>query len=688
MPQKKINPFLRTIFIVLIIMTFSACSKKTITLQFKTIPPLPNDHYTEFQAGIAMTDITPPPGLPLAGYSTLSADGIGFRTRLKARAFYFKPVDEKPVAIVQCDLLSGSRILHHSVSEKIASQTDISSSGLVIYGSHTHTGPGNYFASHFYNSNASNRSGFDYQLFRFLSIQIADAIIKAYKNKRPAKLATGVTTVHKATRNRSLPAYLNNQNIKNKDNMNIYTAVNPTLYMIRVDLLSKEGKYYPCGAISFFSIHPNIKPQLLNNLYSGDIIAYIERNLENHIQSTFHPFERPIHAVINMTHGDNNPNLPKNENFVSARHLGEQISQKVITLFTDLSQSLKAEIPIFFRSKDIDVLKQNKVNDVTICSQPVIGCSVLGGAKGKGSFLQHIPPFSPGWPKKWFTGSCQGTKQKVLGPFHSFLFQKHHYPHHLMGQIIQIDNLMLLPLPFEITFESGNRMADHMRTMCQKNNKSEIQYVLPTSCANGYWGYVVTRDEYQLQYYEGGHTLYGPNTRKYVSEVHGNLLKDLIASGSGGHMADIHEYQLKSKSFYPKPQQINAYRKICMSPTFVHDNLESYWSFQWLDLPPLEMDFHLPLIQIHCKKMEDSGWSVLNMKGILVDDYGFDIAVFLIDNKADANASMYETRWYQTKLNPNWLYRFVVLPRKQMKALHSSVFTGESKRDEKTIYEQ
>ncbi|MBF0450651.1 MAG: neutral/alkaline non-lysosomal ceramidase N-terminal domain-containing protein [Candidatus Magnetomorum sp.] len=669
---------LKKALFLFIIVLLCACSKTNITLQFQSTLPQPGQPNTCFYAGIAMTDITPPPGLPLAGYSTLSSDSKGFRTRLKARAFYFKPADGKPVVIVQCDLLSGSRILHHSVSEKIAHRTDVDASGLVIYGSHTHTGPGNYFSSRFYNSFASNRSGFDHQLYQFLSTQIATAIIKAYENRRPAQLSTGVTSVYHATRNRSLPAYLNNKTITATQKMDRLDAVNPLLYMIRVDIQSEKGTYEPSGAISFFSIHPNARPQHLDNLYSGDIIAYMERDLENAILKKYHPAQLPIHAVINMTHGDNNPNLPENtpENFQTARILGHTIGKKVIELFEQLSQSLKTDVQILFRAEDIDVLQQNQINGVRICEQPVIGCSVLGGAKGKGSFLQHIPPFAPGWPKKWFTGSCQETKQKVLGPFHPLFFPKHHYPHHLLAQVIQIDDVMLLPVPFEIGYEAGKRMAQHVDALSHKMKKTHIKHVIPTACANGYWGYVVTGEEYALQYYEGGHTLYGPNTRKYLSEIHGNLLKALIASGSGGALMTSCQYEMKSTSFYPDNKKYQGKRKEYRSPIFMNDPQESYWSFQWIDLHPSQIDFHLPLIHMS-HKQENTDWKALEINGISVNDNGYDMAVIWLDTDSDSFGATYEARWYHPKTQSKELYRFVVSPRNTMDTFYSSVFTGE-----------
>ena len=64
-------------------------------------------------AGAAEVDITPPPGLPKAGYSANATDGVGFRTRLRARVLHLR-AGVASLAIVHCDLLGGSSLLQHA----------------------------------------------------------------------------------------------------------------------------------------------------------------------------------------------------------------------------------------------------------------------------------------------------------------------------------------------------------------------------------------------------------------------------------------------------------------------------------------------------------------------------------------------------------------------------------------------
>jgi len=97
--------------------------QENIQLQFSRKTPLPSISYSTLVAGAAREDITPPPGMPLAGYSIWANNSKGFRTRLYARAVYLKDSQGTSVAVVQCDLLSGSLLLNRRVAELIADKT-------------------------------------------------------------------------------------------------------------------------------------------------------------------------------------------------------------------------------------------------------------------------------------------------------------------------------------------------------------------------------------------------------------------------------------------------------------------------------------------------------------------------------------------------------------------------------------
>jgi neutral ceramidase len=111
----------------------------------------PKQVKNQLLGGIAIVDITPPPTMPLAGYSMNANSANGFRHKLKARIFVLTNKKNHTIVLVQMDLLSGSKLLHHKVAEIISQKYPIRFSDIALFGTHTHAGPGNYYESNFYN---------------------------------------------------------------------------------------------------------------------------------------------------------------------------------------------------------------------------------------------------------------------------------------------------------------------------------------------------------------------------------------------------------------------------------------------------------------------------------------------------------------------------------------------------------
>ena len=61
---------------------------KTLHYAYQTLNPQIKNETSVLIAGSAVRDITPPAGMPKAGYSSNAHSGKGFRTRLKVRVFY------------------------------------------------------------------------------------------------------------------------------------------------------------------------------------------------------------------------------------------------------------------------------------------------------------------------------------------------------------------------------------------------------------------------------------------------------------------------------------------------------------------------------------------------------------------------------------------------------------------------
>ena len=79
-------------------------------------------------------------------------------------------------------------------------------------------------------------------------------------------------------------------------------------------------------------------------------------------------------------------------------------------------------------------------------------------------------------------------------------------PQVLPLQIFIIGNLAIVGIPSEITTIAGARLRKTIAEVLEERGVSEV---LLSPYANSYAGYITTYEEYRLQLYEGGHTLFG-----------------------------------------------------------------------------------------------------------------------------------------------------------------------------------
>jgi hypothetical protein len=136
---------MRLAFMAMLSLWLSACQAPSAHYQFANARPQPLSAQATNLLGAAVeADITPPPGLPKAGFATWAEYGDGFRTRLKARVFYLRRKGGEPLVLVQTDLLAGPKIMHVALSQRLAAVSEIALQNLVITANHTHAAPGQH----------------------------------------------------------------------------------------------------------------------------------------------------------------------------------------------------------------------------------------------------------------------------------------------------------------------------------------------------------------------------------------------------------------------------------------------------------------------------------------------------------------------------------------------------------------
>lgn len=641
-------------------------------------------------AGVTHVDITPPPGMPKGGYSILGNNSVGFRTRLKARVFYLNDGQGHSVALVQSDLAGSSLLIHHKVASMVAEQTGLAPKDIVVTGTHSHSSVGSHFHNDFYNKHFSNEPGLEPQFVEFLSKQLADGILAAYNSRRVAKIATGRKDIYGINRNRMIKAYARNKGKENIDLDNpetIFKEVNPSLYMIRVDGLTDDGSYKPMGAFSSFSVHATTLSAPIR-VYHADLFGFAQRELEWTIADEYKTPWPVAHGLTTGTQGDMAPALPDHGNnyfthfdvnFIKSRELGQKLGKAAIDLFKSLDNQLTDIQTIHSAAREINLRKNPKIEDIEICEKPYVGNATAGGAyERRTPWISVIPFLSAGWgSRSWFsTGGCQGNRAILGTTLLQPLFEPTDtFPTDVLFQIIRVNDMVILPLPFEMTSESGRRASKRVRSeFAQADNP--VEHVWVASVANGYFGYSTTPEEYTYQTYEGGSTLYGRYSTPYIAAQLGVLAKDMQTQPGLQQLLPEWSYYLVTGQFLALPEEAKGQRKVLTDVEYYEadaDNEENYQYFSWLDVGPSKINLHQPLARIDVQT--EDGWQPLNIGHHMINDEGFDIEVRLLDTE-EQGMGEYQVRWYNPEDAPlkNAKYRFVISARGSQPELLSPEF--------------
>jgi neutral ceramidase len=94
-------------------------------------------------------------------------------------------------------------------------------------------------------------------------------------------------------------------------------------------------------------------------------------------------------------------------------------------------------------------------------------------------------------------------------------------------QILRIGQLVIVGVPAEITTMAGRRLR---ATVLGELSSIGVKHLAITAYANDYSQYITTKEEYDMQHYEGASTLFGPRTLLAYQQ---EFRKLAIALGNG-----------------------------------------------------------------------------------------------------------------------------------------------------------
>jgi neutral ceramidase len=641
---------------------------KRSRFEVRARPAVALPHVDGVLAGAAEADLTPPPGMPKAGYSANAHDGDGFRTRLRARVTHLR-AGTSSLALVQVDLLAGSSVLQHLVAEAVAERTDIPLAGIWIGATHTHAGPGQFLGTDFYNQHASNRAGFDPAYADFLVRQIAGAVIEAHDTRAPAKVAVGTTEVWGLTRNRSQDPHVQNRTVTDKrlDPQRKWVSVNPELHLVRADRITPDGGTEPLAAAVVFSIHGTGVPQQACE-YNADVWAYLVAQLSHQIERDHG--RRAVVGASEGTHADVAPALrPGLAGHREARRVGRGIGMQAADLYDRLGAELTDELAldVGLRELDLDQAANRRAGGVELPDRPAVGASLVAGAmENLTPVIHRIPPFQAGHPRRWGRPGPHGPKW-ILGSrwLQPLVLRKRAFPRRLSVQALRIGDSVLVGLPFEITVESGRRMARAVEAAVGED--VELERVVVCSLVNEYWGYVATEEEYGRQFYEGGHTLYGPDTERFLSAQAGDVVRSTLGRGVLSEVGD-RRWDLASKRYLPLPPEGPApERRFDGRATFADPTAtdDAVWEQRWLDVAPGGLAWHEPLLRVERSDDDGGSWEPAAKGWRAADDQGWALEVTHLGPAEGPGIApgthRYRARWHEPDHRFGRRHRFVLL---------------------------
>ncbi|HYD50867.1 MAG TPA: neutral/alkaline non-lysosomal ceramidase N-terminal domain-containing protein [Terriglobales bacterium] len=491
-------------------------------------------------AGASRQEITPVPGFPMAGHAIGGKVSRGYWTRLYARAFYFEDAAGTPLAMVACDLWAVPAGLGDRVAEILAG-TELDHVGrenLIVAATHTHHSQGNFATATAFNDFAQPQPGFDPHLFEFLAQRIATAVSEAYQRRQPAALHLVERRLPGFFRNRSFEPFLLNREHAEvlEENADLplcvpapgfpepraCRAVDPRVTTLRVTGRESGGLI---GLAGFLGVHPTVMTHDLE-VYSGDLFGTASILTEQELGGGTIDASAPVVALFNGAEGDITTTWIKQDRRDLMR-LAQQLSTALLEM-REGGTPLSGEIGYRFEVMPVAGTCFADAAGVQRCTPAngVPGASAFGGAEDGRTVLNNVG----------FYEGRRGTKRDAHGAklpafdldFGGLRFQLTEWMTGTSGLpteaplgVYRLGRLVLATLPGEFTMIMGRRIAAAL-----EQTVTDADHVLLIGLANEYLDYFTTPEEYDLQHYEGGMTMYG--------QAAGALIGHYLAALAGG----------------------------------------------------------------------------------------------------------------------------------------------------------
>lgn len=474
-----------------------------------------------YRIGRAVTDITLPVwGVQMLGYVHPDQIGAGLRQRQYARTFVIADLDDRSrLAYVTCDTAFMTHTVKLAILERLEAKRPgrYTHANLVLTGTHTHGAPGGY---HHHLATSALGGDFFVQAFDALADGVAESILAADDDLKPGRIFLAQGEVDEANANRSAVAYRNNPA---DERAQFRHDVDKTMTVLK--FVRDDGAV---GLLNWFAVHPT-SVNFHYRLTTSDNKGYAAYVIEQAHGTRYTGKPEFVAAFANTNCGDCTPNLnldatgPGKNDLDSCTIIGRRQADAAQKLFDGATEALTGPIQVLHHFVDFSHLQ---VDDEFTAAGPHSTCpsawgySFAAGSDAEGGgislFREGMTKQDPAIdtvvrlavpqarPSPEFL-ECQKPKAVLIA---SGLANPPMHEQVLPVAIARIGQLVLVIGPAEFTTMSGRRF----RTAVGRELGIDPRYVVVAGYANDFGGYVTTWHEYQLQQYEGGHTLFGPWT--------------------------------------------------------------------------------------------------------------------------------------------------------------------------------
>jgi neutral ceramidase len=485
------------------------------------------------------------------GHGPESRISTGIALRLRCQVFVISGPRSltgasEVLALLPCELPAPSLYLQRAIATYVAQQhVPIPASRIALMATHTHFGPGHYLQSDGYTGPfSSRRTGLDDRFVRALAKTIGEGIVRAYWAAKPARIGWGYRDLTGLARNRAvvpflhddpLPAEIQAALLANSEQPD-HAAVDPLLSVMRVDQWdARNNRYQPAGALAFYGVHPSVVNSH-NSLYTGDLFGYATRQAAQLIGGAARLTSGFVVGLANGIEGDVTSDRSQ-DTHREARRLGHKLGKEIAELWSTFdsapSGSFDVQGPLDVVYRELHwssaALKDSRIH---LCRVPGQGTPAAGGASDHPTSLHIFAAADPGVHEPEPNGPrpCWWPRHPLIA-IDPNADPGANYPDVAPLMLARIGRGWLATAPAELTTVAGYRIREELEAWREK----PMGKITIAGLTNEYLGYIATREEYQLQHYEGASTLYGPDSALFLREQFGCLAARLEHKPEADH---------------------------------------------------------------------------------------------------------------------------------------------------------